>query len=218
MLRALLPFFAASLLLAVEAPPEVKPVLAKLDAGLAEAERDWHLAQAKLKEEALKELDKMLKAERKKKASTLAIDLEARIQALGREAALLRDEPLLQANRIEEKLRTKSFTVEDWDAIPVPVLTLESRESRTAAKIKVAAGDLYLIAPHPTDVWRAHPEMEKVDFRGDKEGHMRMLVRCGEKEVDGFFVSETGPLTIGPKDDKCGDNLGSIRVKIIRVH
>lgn len=217
MLRVLLPLFAASLLAAVETPPEVRPVLIKLDAGLAEAEKDWHMAQAKLKEEAAKELDKMLKVERKKKASALAIDLEARIQTLTREAALLRDEPLLQANKIEEKLRAKTFTVEDWDAIQVPVLTLESKESRNPTKIKVATGDLYLIAPHPGDTWQANADWEKVDFRGNKEGHMRLVVRCGEKEVDGFFVSESGPLTIGPKDDKCGDNVGAIRVKIIRV-
>lgn len=218
MLRVLLPLFTVSLLTAVEVPAEVKPVLSKLDAGLAEAEKDWHVAQAKLKEETAKELDKMLKVERKKKTSALAIDLEARIQALTREAALLRDEPLLQANGIEEKLRAKTFTVEDWDALQVPVLTLDSKEPRNPTKIKVAMGDLYLVVPHPTDTWQANADWEKVDFRGNKEGHMRMIVRCGEKEVDGFFVSETGPLTIGPKDEKCGDNVGAIRVKIIRVH
>ena len=218
MLRVLLPLFAASLLAAVEAPPEVKPVLAKLDTGLADAEKDWHVAQAKLKEEAVKELDKMLKVERKKKASAIAIDLEARVQALTREAALLRDEPLLQANKIEEKLRAKTFSVEEWDAIQVPVLTLDAKEPRTPAKIKVAAGDLYLVVPHPTDIWQASPDLPKVDFRGGNEGLMRLLVRCGEKEVDGFFVSETGPLTLGPKDDRCGDNVGAIRAKILRVH
>jgi hypothetical protein len=203
---------------AVETPPELKPILARMDVQLAEAERALHQAQAKAREDTIKEFEKLLKVERKRKGSTLAIELESRILILTNEANHLRDEPLLKAEALDEKIRTKTLTEDDWEAIPVAPLEVSAKEARTSTKVKLAQGDLYLIVPHPGDTWQASASYPKVTFLGGQDRFMRLLVMVGEKELATWLVAEPGVLTLGPKDDRTNDNVGAIRVKIIRVH
>jgi len=217
-MRCILPLLASLALTAVEIPPEVRPITTKLDAALSEAERVCHVSQAKAKEDAVKEMEKLLKAEKKKKASLISTDLEVRIAALTKDIALLKDEPLLQATELDTKISKKEFTEEDWAAIPAQSLKLDAKEPRSNTKIKVAAGELYFIVPHPTDAWKNQPTGESFTWRGKDDGDMKLMIRCGEKEIPGLFVSETGLMTMGPNDKGCGDNEGSIRIKIIRVH
>lgn len=204
---------------AVETPPEVKPILARMDAQLADAERTLHQTQAKAREDAIKELEKLLKVERKRKGSTLAIDLESRIQILTNEAVRLRDEAQLRAETLAEKLRLGTLTDEEWQAIQAPELEVSAKESRTNTKLKLALGDTYLVVPNPVDTWQASPTFPKVTYAGAKDNRFMCLqVFVGEKESPTWLVSEPGMLTLGPKDDRLNDDLGSIRVKIIRVH
>ena len=102
-------------LIAVETPPEIKPLLAKQDAALAAAERAYHQAQAQAKEDTVKEFEKLLKAEqKKKKCSTLAADLELGIPALVQEIALLRDEAMLTAKELLLKRQSGLLASQDW--------------------------------------------------------------------------------------------------------
>lgn len=217
-MRFLLPLLALLAVTAVEIPPEVRPITSRLDAALSEAERLCHVAQAKAKEDAVKEMEKLLKAEQKKKASLIKIDLEVRIAALTKDIALLKDEPLLQATALDTKISKKELTDDDWASIPGQTLNLDAKEPRSSSKIKVAAGELYFIVPHPSDTWKNQPSGESLTWRGKDGGDMKLMIRCGEKEITGLFVNEIGLLTLGPNDKGCGDNEGSIRVKIIRVH
>ena len=77
---------------------------------------------------------------------------------------------------------------------------------------------MYFIVAHPTDTWKNQPNGETLTWRGNKNGEMKLMIRCGEKQINDLFVTEVGSLTLGPNDDKCGDNEGSIRVKILRIH
>lgn len=208
----------ASSVIAVEPPAEIKAVEVRRDAARADAEKAYHEAQAKADDEALKDLEKLMKIEKKKKTPLLTTELDQRIQALTKEAALLRDEPLMKANAIDERIKRKEFTVEDWDAVVAPVFVLQAREARNATKITVSAGQLYYVVPHPEDAWQAADTIPKVNWQGDKDGFMKLLIYCGEKQNDGLFVTETGPLALGPKDTKWADNVGTLRVKILRVH
>lgn len=217
-MRLFLPLFATLAMTAVEIPQEVRPITTRLDAALSEAERLCHVTQAKAKEDAVKEMDKLLKAEQKKKVSLIRTDLEVRIAALTKDIALLKDEPLLRATELDTKIRMKELTEEDWASIPGQTLNLEAKDSRSSSKIKVAAGELYFIVPHPSDTWKNQASGDSLTWRGKDGGDMKLVIRCGEKEITGLFVNEIGLLTLGPKDKSCGDNEGSIRVKIIRVH
>lgn len=217
-MRFLLPLLASLAVMAVEIPPEVRPITSRLDAALSEAERLCHVAQAKAKEDAVKEMEKLLKAESKKKASLIRTDLEVRIAALTKDIALLKDEPLLQATELDTKISKSDLTEDDWTSIPGQTLNLDAKESRSSSKIKVAAGELYFIVPHPSDTWKNQASGDSLTWRGKDGGDMKLMIRCGEKEITGLFVNEMGLLTLGPNDKGCGDNEGSIRVKIIRVH
>lgn len=204
---------------ALEIPAEERPIFAMLDADLAEADRSYHISQAEAKETAIKGLEKLLKAEQqKKKISPLASDLEVRIEELRREAALLRDEPLLKANQIDEKIRKKEFTEDEWKAIPASIFTVDAKEPRNPTKFTVTAGQLYYVVPNPVDLWWGGVG-DKLTWKGKADGWMKLVIMCGEKEiVDKLFVAETGPLNFGPHDNTCGDNTGAIRVKILRIH
>jgi hypothetical protein len=217
-MKALIPWFLACSLAAVETPPELKPLLAKQDAAIASAEKAFHQAQAQAKEDTLKEFEKLLKAEQKKKKySTLAADLELRIPVLTKEIALLRDEALLKATELNEKLIKNELTEEQWSAIPAAVLEIDALEARNPVGIRINAGDLYFIAPHPNDTWKGGGGPEAYNWKGKADGWMKLIIRCGEKVNEGLFVTETGSLTIGPSDDRCEDNVGQIRVKIMRL-
>ena len=217
-MRFFLPLLASLAVMAVEIPPEVRPIMSRLDAALSEAERLCHVAQAKAKEDAVKEMEKLLKAEQKKKASLIRTDLEVRIAALTKDIALLKDEPLLQATELDIKISKKEMTEDDWASIPGQTLNLDAKEPRSSSKIKVAASELYFIVPHPSDTWKNQASGESLTWRGKDGADMKLMIRCGEKEITGLFVNEIGLLTLGPNDKGCGDNEGSIRVKIIRVH
>jgi len=205
-------------LTAVEIPPEVRPITTKLDAAVSEAERLCHVTQAKAMEDAVKEMEKLLKAESKKKASLISTDLEVRIAALTKDIALLKDEPLWQATALDAKISKKELTEDEWAAIPGQTLKVDAKEPRSTTKIKVAPGELYFIVPHPTDTWKNYAAGDILTWRGNEKNEMKLMIRCGEKDITGLFVSETGLLTMGPNDKGCGDNEGFIRVKIIRVH
>ena len=217
-MRFLIPLVMAVTMCAVEIPPEGRPITTRLEAALSNAERDFHQVQAKAKEDAVKDLEKLLKTELKKKASLISTDLEVRIAALTKDIALLKDEPLLKATELDAKISRKELTEEEWATLPAQILKLDAKDSRNNTKIKIAAGDLYFIVPHPTDTWKSQPTSESLTWRGNINGEMKVIIRCGEKEVPGLFVNEVGPLTLGPNDKACGDNEGSIRVKILRVH
>ena len=140
---------------AVETPPEIRGVLQRREAARAEADKVLHEAQAKANDEAVKELEKLLKAEKKKKVQPLTTTLEQRIEALNKESALLRDERLLQATAINERLSRKEFTAEEWDAVQGQVLvTVAAKESRTGVKVTMGPGELHLLVPHPDDLWQ----------------------------------------------------------------
>ncbi len=206
-------------LLAVETPPEIKGVLLRRDAARAEADKALHEAQAKANDEAVKELEKLFKAEKKKKIQPLATELEQRIQALNKESALLRDERLLQATAINERLARKEFTAEEWDAVQAQVsVTVQAKELHTGVKATMGPGELYLLVPHPDDLWQNNAETPKIGWQGHVDGSMKLIVYLGEKIGDSLFVSDTNALSLGPKDSACGDNLGTIRVKLLRVH
>ena len=203
---------------AVETPPEVRPITTRLEAALNNAERDFHQAQAKAKEDALKDMEKMLRSEQKKKNSLISTDLEVRIAALTKDIALLKDEPLLKATGLDAKIKKMELTEEEWAAIPAQILKLDAKDQRSNTKIRIAAGELYFIVPHPTDTWKNQATGENLTWRGNANGEMKLMIRCGEKESNDLFVNEVGSLTLGPNDKGCGDNEGSLRVKILRVH
>lgn len=217
-MRFLLPLVMMFTMCAVEIPPEVRPITVRLDAALTDAERAFHLAQAKAKEDALKDMEKLLKAEQKKKLSLISTDLEVRIATLNKDIALLKDEPLLKATELNAKISRKEFTDEEWAAVPAQILKLDAKDPRSSSKIKVAAGELYFVVPHPSDTWKNQTAGESLTWRGNANGDMKLMIRCGEKELHDLFVNEVGLLTLGPNDKICGDNDGSLRVKILRVH
>ena len=204
---------------AVETPPEIRGVLQRREAARAEADKVLHEAQAKANDEAVKELEKLLKAEKKKKVQPLTTTLEQRIEALNKESALLRDERLLQATAINERLSRKEFTAEEWDAVQGQVLvTVAAKESRTGVKVTMGPGELHLLVPHPDDLWQNNAQTPKAGWQGSVDGSMKLVVYLGEKVSDSLFVSDTNALALGPKDTACSDNLGTIRVKLLRVH
>ena len=218
LLPAILPLLLASTHLAAEdIPPEVRQILARHDTALAIEERNYHVAQAKAKEDAVKELEKLLKVERRRKGSTLVADLEARVAAFEKEIVLLKDEALFQVTKLDELLRKKALTDEAWNAAPGSVFTLDAKEPRNPTKIRVEQGAVYYVLPHPTDTWQAGPGKPKVTYLGDKGGAMKLVIRSGEKVNTEFFVSETGNLTLGAEETAFGDNVGTLRVKIVRL-
>jgi hypothetical protein len=220
--RRLLPMVFPLLLVVTPLPAEemlseVKQVIARHDAALALEERNYHVAQAKVKEAAVKELEKLLRSERRRKGSLLIPDLESRIAVFTREIALLKDEVLFQVTRRDELLRHNALTEEEWNAAPGTIFTLDAKEPRNPTKIRVEQGALYHILPHPTDTWQAGPGKAKVTYLGDKAGTMKLVIRCGEKINADFFVSEAGILTLGAEETAFGDNVGSLRVKLVRL-
>jgi hypothetical protein len=218
LLPVLFPILLVSVQLAAEEiPPEVKLILSRHDAALATEERNYHIAQAKVKEDTVKELEKLLKIERRRKGSTLVPDLEARVAAFEKEIALLKDETLFQVTKLDELLKKKALTEEAWNAAPGSVFTLDAKEPRNPTKIRVEQGAVYYVLPHPTDTWQAGPGKPKVGYLGEKNGTMKLVIRCGEKINTDFFVSETGMLTLGAEETVFGDNIGTLRVKIVRL-
>ena len=217
-LVACLAWGAATGLAAAEPPAELRPALARLDSALSAADKAYHEAQAKAKEEAVKDFDKLLKAERKKSVPLLTVELDQRILALNKEIALLRDEPLMKATTIDAEIARKEYTAAEWDALPAMVFTVDAKESRNNTRITVGPGQLYYVVPHPEDTWQSNTGATRSGWRGEILEFMKLQIWCGEKLNDTLFVSETGPLTLGPKDTRFGDNLGSIRVKIFRIH
>lgn len=203
---------------AVEISPEVRPIATRLETALGDAERAFHQAQAKAKEDALRDLEKLLRAEQRKKNSLISADLEIRIAALIKDIALLKDEPLLKATDLNSKISKMELTEDEWSAVPAQIIKLDAKDSRGNTKIKIGVGELYFIVPHPTDTWKSQPTSESLTWAGNGHREMKLMIRCGEREISGLFVSEVGPLTLGPNDKVCSDNEGSLRVKILRVH
>lgn len=202
---------------AVDISPEIQPVLTKLDLAMADAERACHKAQAQADEDAIKELEKLLRAERRKKTSTLAPALVARIELLNRDIVRLKDEPLMRATKLETQIARQELNEETWDALAAQPFTVEAGERHNRTKITVAPGELYLVVPHPTDTW-GRKDSGKITWRGTADGSMKLVIRCDTTRLDSLFVSEPGLLTLSALSESPRDNHGSIRVKIIRVH
>ncbi len=205
-------------LAAAEQPAELRSILAKADAANEVAKRDFHLAQAKAKEVGVKEMEKLLTQEKKKKNSPLVEPLESYLSLWKREVTELKDETFMRAKEIAGALERGSYSAADWDALTGTMLTIEAKAEWTDAKTKVEPGELWLVVPNPDDKWAAGGGMGGVDWRGTKEGAMRLNFKLNETVTSGPFIEGTGRLYLGPNDQKdFSDNSGSMRVKLIRV-
>lgn len=202
---------------ATEIPAEIKAVNLRLDAARLAAEKELYQAKIKANEEAIKELEKLVKAERKKSIPRLTVELNQRIQALTLEVAELHDDKMMRAKVITQRLRNKEYSVDEWEAVISPIFTVSGTAPSTATKLPISAGQVYLVVPHPGDGWQASGDVPACDWRGYPDGTMRLQWFLGEKNGDQLFISEPGLLVLGGFDADHKDNQGSIRVKLIRV-
>lgn len=207
----------AAQLYATEIPSEIKAVQARLDAARSAAEKEMYEAKIKANEEAIKDLEKLLKAERKKDIPLLTVELDQRMQALTQEMAELRDDKMIRAKAIAQRVRFKEYTAEEWESVVSPVFTVSATEARNATKLTILAGQVFLIVPHPADRWQSSGGASPCDWKGDVEGGMRLMSYSGDKSSDNLFITEPGVLTLGGVDTDFHDNKGNLRVKLIRV-
>jgi len=200
--------------------------MAKGDKALAKAKTDWHLAQAKIKEGVAKDLEKFYSAESKKKDSTLAIELRRRIDLINAEIALLKDASMMYATDLNKSLLDGSYLASDWDNLATEnLVTLDAKTDWTETKVKINAGEVWLVVPNPGDSWRGNPSMGAVGYLGfigqPISGAMRVTIKVGETiqpPTSFLLTNDSGRLMLGSQDGQdWNDNSGSMRVKMLRI-
>jgi len=221
----LLVLFATSLAHGVDVG-DMQAAVAKGDKALAKAKTDWHLAQAKIKEGIAKDLEKLYSTENKKKDSTLATELRRRIDLLNAEIVLLKDEPMMYASEINKVLIEGSFLASEWDNVATEtMITVDGKEEWTDTKIKINAGEVWLVVPNPGDTWKGNAAMSAVGYLGFKgqpmPGAMRLTIKIGEtvqSSTSFILATDSGRLMLGNQDEKdWSDNSGTMRVKLLRI-
>jgi len=205
---------------------DMQAAVAKGDKALAKAKTDWHLAQAKIKEGVIKDLEKLYGTENKRKNSMLAPELRRRIDLLNAEVVMLKDEPMMYAIEVNKMLVEGSFVASEWDNVATEtIITVDGKTEWTDTKIKINAGNVWLLVPHPDDTWKGNTAMSSVGYLGFKGqpmlGAMRLTIKVGEtlQPSTSFILStDNGRLMLGNQDEKdWSDNSGSMRVKLLRI-
>lgn len=109
----------------------------------------------------------------------------------------------------------------DWENLPGLELVIDAKKQKSDAKILVEPDDVYILIPHPTDLWTQGPEAKytKATWK-DSELPLQWFIGDDVKtacEGTNVIIRGDGPLTIGHGDANAGDNWGSIRVKLVKV-
>jgi hypothetical protein len=101
------------------------------------------------------------------------------------------------------------------------VIVVQANVASTDTKIVLRKGDVYLIAQDPEGKWKWSPDFGNVDttcgYLGTEKGFCKLRVLVKDVVSKDYLAEGEGKLTLSPKDDKVSDNLGSIKVKIIKL-
>lgn len=110
----------------------------------------------------------------------------------------------------------------DWAALPGLEIKVLATVQKTETGITLAGGDVYVVVPHPTDVWTQGP-VAKYTKTVWNTGELDLRWFVGKdstntaESIDNCIVRGEGALLLGHGDANAGDNWGFIRVKIVKI-
>jgi hypothetical protein len=147
-----------------------------------------------------------------------AMAIKAKIAALGVKGGSTA--PVADAARLVHAV--PRMTGKEWDEIPGEPIVVLATKASTDTSITLSADDTYVLVPNPVDQWTCGPADKYTKVRWDAgEQHLCWKVGNGAMmsttEKDGLIVRGEGALVLMGADANCGDNWGSVRVKIVRA-
>ena len=115
----------------------------------------------------------------------------------------------------------------DWESFPGQEVVVSYR-GLTKTGLTVNVGEVYLIAPHPTDKWQDHPQDEPVTWKGlgtaarqmslmYKVVVDRLAVQSAHLVTDGVIIKITAGGNLVLHACEGDDGGGTMRVKILKV-
>lgn len=149
--------------------------------------------------------------------SILFLVLCAAHKAVGAEVPTIKEADAITLAKAVPKLKPAQ-----WVAAPGLEFKLAATTQKLNTGITVAPEEVYLIVPHPTDLWAQGPQNKYRNVPWN-DGEINLHWFIGQDDTDAagaamnIFVKGDGPLMLGHGDANAGDNWGSIRVKLLKV-
>jgi hypothetical protein len=109
-----------------------------------------------------------------------------------------------------------------WAMLPGLEIKVLATAQKTETGITVSPDEVYLVVPHPTDVWSQGPQATYKHVKwNDGELNLRWFIGADSTDAssapEAVFIKGDGPLLVGHGDGNAGDNWGFIRVKLFKV-
>lgn len=135
---------------------------------------------------------------------------------------------LANASQVVKGYKSDKIVLKDWDSFPGEELKVLSK-GLTKSGIKAKKGEQYLIMPCPEDRWQLNDTTAAVNWKGDNEDWMALLVKVvGEDRIASdpikvsdaviYKVTTDGILSFQVKaGGQEGQGIGSVRVKVLKV-
>ena len=228
MLRPLIVTCFSFTLVAAELPAVTK-VLSEVAKAEEAASKVYDTTLVKAKEKAIADLVKIQDGLTKKGDLDGALLVRNTIAELSADIALLGNPSntlsATSADALAKRIAAGATSADDYGKMAGREFTIDAR-ALLDTKVVLHKGDRYLVFPHPNDTWAAAPRgehAERVNYRGrqssdpELKAGMSLVIRVGEAEIAGFIAHGEGPLVLGPKDDITEDNLGEIRIKLVKI-
>jgi hypothetical protein len=223
MLLAALPLFAQPSDITPPTKPDSLPATARqtverYDKAAAEAKKMFDAAIAKAADAARKDLTKIQESETKSGRLEAAMAVKSQIDRLPNAESTAFEIPKFYLD-LEERIEAGTMTATEWKGLPGTKFVVEASAVLDLTKIVLKKGDIYLIAPNPTDKWKGAANYVLVNYLGENGSRigMRLQVKVGDAEMKAFMAEGEGVLSMRANDTMPADNGGSITVKIIRI-
>jgi len=190
----------------------------RYDKAASEAKKTFDATIAKAADAARKDLTKIQESETKAGRLEAAIAVKNQIDRLPNAESTAFEIPKFYLD-LEERIEAGTMTVTEWKGLPGTKFNVEAATSSNLTKIVLKKGDIYLIAPNPTDKWKGSGPAIAVNYLGENGSRigMRLQVKVGDAEMNAFLAEGEGVLSMRANDTLPADNGGSVTVKIIRI-
>lgn len=198
-------------------PSDVQSTIDKADKGISAAQAKADAEILKLRQALIKDLTKLQETYTKKGNLEAALAIKVRIDEENKQLPDLLNEPIIRV----DPTKLRNYDSKRWETFPGTLMTINASSSVVAATLEPSMS-IYVI-PHPTDTWATSDGFKQHDFKGSSTmqrelPHMALTYTCDNTTavVDPTkSITGTGPVVLRANDDNPGNNVGTMRVKII---
>jgi hypothetical protein len=198
-------------------PAAAKATVDRYDKQVAEAKKVFEAKSAEAAETARKELAKLQEQETRAGRLEAALAIKAEIERLPEKAEVPSANQYIE---LAKRIKEGTFTAEEWNKLSAPKVNVPSNHEQTVTDYVLRKGDIYIVAPCPTDEWNGNGAIGKpTTYLGNNAGFLRLRVMVGDlfMKDKGFVAEGEGKLIFSPYDNDYGDNTGVVRVKILKI-